>query len=169
MKKALIMITMGVLLPLSAQSNEGLRFGVTAGVISGYIFRTASLQIRGFAKYDLGSGHAVTASFNVNNYKSPRLKLVVITVEKKTFKHRTIGVDYGYHFSKQQFGTYCLAGVNITERSDSKDSNKALGQRIGIGYDFNKNLGVQACYNRCVKHDDGSSQSNAGFAMTYTF
>lgn len=168
-------MAMGALLPLLA-SDGGLKFGAKIGgstPVSKEMkenVKKLNPQLGLFTTYDLGSGHGVGASldysaYNVkkdsdssysgSSYSDSGLDLGFA----KRIKTVTLGANYTYHLNQKNDGAYLLAGVDVQKVSIKADTdsavslnvkpehNKVFGYTVGVGYDFNENIGAQVSYN----------------------
>lgn len=156
MNKVLTVIAMGAMLPLCAQT-EDIRFGVKAGLIQpqGKVFKEKArigAQIGLSATKDLGSGHAVRANLDFSKFANKKVNFDVNTGERigktdKKIKEEcvdapdgatwtklqtkvntgSIGVDYIYHFNKQDDGFYALAGIDVEKYNyDAKTISRKI-------------------------------------------
>jgi hypothetical protein len=127
-------------LPLAAQD---LRLGVQ-GALSfpgGDLSDAAQpgLQVGGHLRWDFRQGHGLIARVDWTAYGD---KNDVST------SSAGLGADYTYHFERTQRGFYVLAGLSMqTYRRDYPDgyvNDSGLGLDLGVGYDLDRHLGLQA-------------------------
>jgi opacity protein-like surface antigen len=194
MKKLLSVIAMGALLPLLA-GDGGLKFGVKVGNSTPssekmkLMFKKVAPQLGGFAAYDLGDGHGVIASVDINTYiKKDKKDGGMDGVEVvRRMTNTNLGAAYTYHFNQKNDGAYMIAGADVqrvsfngkTEGATlciSPKRNIAVGYTIGAGYDINENIGTQVSYNahNYKKIDIGEGKKNykqgvVNVGLTYKF
>ena len=82
-----------------------------------------------------------------------------------------LGADYTFHFDRHQRGLYWLGGVSIANYSRNTPSGKlndnGLGVDLGLGYDLNRNLGIEA---RLTRHAfDQATMTALNLGVSYTF
>ena len=79
--------------------------------------------------------------------------------------------DYTYHFERRQRGLYILGGLSqqnyrTSYQGDSRHDS-GLGLDLGVGYDLDRHVGLQARYTTNSFSDVTYSALNLG--VTYTF
>lgn len=163
MNKTLAILAMGGALALSAQD---VRLGVQGALSlpTSDLGDNAStgLQLGGHAKWDFRGGHGLMARADLTFYG--RNQGVNVT-------DAAIAGDYTYHFARRQEGPYLLGGLSLhsfrTSVPGYAQSDSGLGLDLGGGYDFDRNLGLQARYTTNNLNDMVYSALNLG--VTYTF
>ncbi len=117
MRKTLAIIMMGTLLPVFAGTPD---FGAQGmGVLHTRDKKRgyrSEIQVGAHARWDLGGGHSALLQLNIT-----RLEPIV-------------GAYYAYNFEQRPLGCYNMIGVT------------SAGLNFGLGYDFNKNFGVQTTF-----------------------
>jgi hypothetical protein len=77
--------------------------------------------------------------------------------------------------NKKEIGSYVLVGLSVGTKKVYMNNNYnegisgigGVGYNFGVGYDFNKHLGVQLC---CKVHNYvGQATSMLGCTITFTF
>jgi len=120
------------------------------------------LQLGGHARWAFNGGHGVMARADLTFYG--RNQGVNVT-------DAAIAGDYTYHFARRQEGPYLLGGLSLhsfrTSVPGYAQSDSGLGLDLGGGYDFDRNLGLQARYTTNNLNDMVYSALNLG--VTYTF
>lgn len=120
------------------------------------------LQLGGHAKWDFRGGHGLMARADLTLYGSKD------GLSTTSFGG---GADYTYHVDRRQTGFYFLAGLTIlnyrVSGSGDTDSSNGLGIDLGVGYDMDRNLGLQARYT--THEQDGATLSALNLGVTYTF
>ena len=163
MKKTLVILAVGSALSLSAQD---VRFGVQAALSlpTSDLGDNAStgLQLGGHAKFDFRQGHGLMARADLTFYGSNN---------GTDANDLAVAADYTYHLERHQVGPYLLAGLSqqnyhTSFRGYSRNDN-GLGIDLGVGYDLDRNLGLQARYTTNSFSDFTYSALNVG--VTYTF
>lgn len=163
MNKAIAFILMGSALSLSAQT---VRFGVQAAVSlpANDLNNNATLglQLGGHAKADLGEGHGIMARADLAFYSQNNGYNV---------NNVALAADYTYHFNGHQLGPYALAGISQQNYHTSlhglDSNNSGLGIDLGLGYDVDRNVGMQVRYTNNAFNSLNYSALNLG--VTYTF
>ncbi|MDR3671396.1 MAG: outer membrane beta-barrel protein [Holophaga sp.] len=163
MKKTLAILVMGTALSLSAQD---IRLGVQGAVSvpSGDLNDNATmgLQLGGHARMDLRSGHGLMGRLDAVFYGQNN---------SITVNGLAVAVDYTYHVERRQQGLYVLAGLSEqTYHSDYPNftrNDNGLGIDLGVGYDIDRHLGLQARYTTNSFSNLTYSALNLG--VTYTF
>jgi len=163
MKKALTILIMGSALALSAQD---IRLGVQGGISlpTGDLSSNATmgLQLGGHAKFDLRGGHGIMGRVDLTFYGQN---------SSISVNDLAVGADYTYHLERRQQGLYVLAGLSQQNYhtgfpSYSRNDN-GLGIDLGLGYDIDRHLGLQARYT--TNSFSGLTYSALNMGVTYTF
>lgn len=155
-----------VLSAAAAHAQEPPRFGVQAALSlpANDLTDVANLgfQFGGHGKWDFGHGHGLMGRADVTLYGS-----------KNNFSTTDFGAgaDYTYHLDRTQRGVYFLAGVSFLSFSTSgyghSTSNNGLGIDLGLGYDLDRHVGLQARY---TTHSvNGGTFAALNLGVTYTF
>jgi hypothetical protein len=163
MKKTLAILVMGSALSLSAQD---IRLGVQGAlsVPSGDLSdnATVGLQLGGHARMDLRSGHGLMGRVDMTFYGQNN---------SVTVNDLAVAVDYTYHVERRQEGFYVLAGLSQQNYHSSfpyfSSNDNGLGIDLGVGYDLDRHLGLQARYTTNSFTNYTYSALNLG--VTYTF
>jgi hypothetical protein len=120
------------------------------------------LQLGGHARMDLRGGNGLIGRVDLTFYG----KNNSISVNDLAF-----GVDYTYHFERRQEGLYVLAGLSQqnyhTGFPGYSQNNNGLGIDLGVGYDLDRHLGLQARYTTNSFSNVTYAALNVG--VTYTF
>lgn len=146
--------------------GEQPQWGVQGGlsVPSADLSDSANLGLTGGGngKWNLGRGHAVIGRADLALYG-----------RKNGNSDSSVAVagDYTYHLSRNQQGLYFLGGVSVMDyswsRQDNSRSDTALGLDLGVGYDLDRNVGLQARY---TTHSvSGGTLDALNLGVTYTF
>jgi hypothetical protein len=133
---------MGAALSLCA---EDVRFGLQGALAipSADLSNNGSLGIQGggHAKWNIGEGHGLMPRADLNIYTAHNGVNVT---------GLSLACDYTYHVERSASGFYLLAGVNEatyhTSFSNHSTNDTSLGIDLGVGYDYDKHLGLQARY-----------------------
>ena len=152
-----------VCLPLAAQEA---RFGVQAAVAfpTGDLSDNADLglQFGGHVRWNFGSGNGLMARADFTTYGSKN------DVSTSSF---AVAADYTYHLNRNPLGLYFLAGLSMQDchRDFPNGSihDNGLGIDLGVGYDLNHNLGVQARIT--TQSADNGNLTALNLGATYTF
>jgi hypothetical protein len=121
------------------------------------------VQGGGHARWNFGQGNGLMARADVTLYGS-----------KYGSNDSSVGVaaDYTYHLGRNQRGLYLLGGLSVLDYSWSRDDNPSrsdtsLGVDLGVGYDLDRHVGLQARY---TSHNtSGSTLSALNLGITYSF
>ena len=113
-------------------------------------------------RWDLGSGHGLMARVDYAGYGSK---------QGNSTWDLGGGVDYTYHLNQNRRGPYLLAGMSIQEYNvTNAGSNiylRGLGFDLGLGYDLDRNLGLQT---RLTTHNlNNSTFTSMNVGITYSF
>lgn len=119
----------------------------------------AGLQIGGHALWDLRQGMGIMARVDLTSYG-----------RKDGYNASSFGAgaDFLYHFDGNHRGLYAMAGLNL--QNVSRDvpygtiHDSGLGVDLGLGYDIDRNFGLQARFNA-----GPASLSATTLGVTYTF
>jgi hypothetical protein len=147
----------------AAQPQWGVQGALS--VPTGDLSDSANLGISGGgnAKFDFGRGNGLMARGDLTFYG-----------QKDGFSDSSAGVaaDYTYHLDHRQRGIYFLGGLSVLDyrwsRSDGSNyDSSALGLDLGVGYDVDRHVGLQARYTAHSVSDSELDALNLG--VTYTF
>lgn len=122
------------------------------------------VQAGGHARWDFGRGHGLMARGDVTVYGQNN---------GSSDTSLGIGADYTYHVDQNRRGFYLLGGLSVVDYHwDTRDgyshTDSSLGPDLGIGFDLNRNLGLQARYT--FHSGSYSSDLNSlNLGVTYTF
>ena len=150
-------------MPLAAQEA---RFGVQGAIAfpTGDLGDNADLglQLGGHVRWNFGSGHGLMARADLTSYGSKD------GVDTSSF---ALGADYTYHVDQDQSGLYFLAGLSFQDCHrdfpDGSITDNGLGLDLGVGYDLNQHLGLQARVTSQSADNGNLTALNLG--VTYTF
>ena len=157
------LLTLLVGIPLAAQD---VRFGVQGAlsIPSADLSDNADLglQFGGHARWDFGRGHGLMARADLTYYGQKN---------DVTTSSLALAGDYTYHFERRQRGFYVLAGLSMAaytrDTPDGTLNDNGLGIDLGVGYDVDRNLGLQA---RVTNHAfDQATMTALNLGVTYTF
>jgi hypothetical protein len=122
------------------------------------------LQVGGHGKWDLGQGHGIMGRADVTFYG-----------EKFGYSDKSwgAGADYTYHLDHNRHGFYVLGGLSVMDYHwstlDSQShTDTALGPDVGVGYDLDRHLGLQARYT-FHNGSDSNTLSSLNLGVTYSF
>ena len=158
-----MLITCALGAPMAAQEAH---FGIQGGIAfpGGDLSDTAStgLQFGGHALWNFGRGHGLMARADLTAFGSN---------DGLRSSSLGLGADYTYHFDQNRQGLYVLAGLSFQNYSrdfpDGTFHDSGLGLDLGVGYDLNRNLGLQG---RITSVDAGHATLSAlVLGVTYTF
>ena len=149
--------------PLAAQDA---RFGVQGALAfpTGDLGDNAGVgvQLGGHVRWNFGQGQGLMARADFTSYGSR------YGVDTSSF---ALAADYTYHPHRDQLGIYLLAGLSFQDchRSfpDGAVNDNGLGLDLGVGYDLNRNLGLQARITSQSADNGNLTALNLG--VTYTF
>lgn len=149
--------------PLAAQTPRfGLQGALATPIGDLSDFANLGLQIGGHGRWDFGQGHGLMGRADLTFYGT-----------RNDFNASSLGIgaDYTFHPDRNPRGLYFLAGVSVQEyRLDHPERNyndSGLGIDLGVGYDLNRNLGLQG---RVTTHPFKNSTMTAlNLGVTYTF
>jgi len=122
------------------------------------------LQGGGHARWDFGQGHGLMARGDLTLYS-----------QRHGFSDDSLGAaaDYTYHLDRNRRGLYLLGGLSLVDyhwstRDGQSHSDTVLGPDLGVGYDLNRNLGLQGRY---TFHSASSSSNlnSLNLGVTYSF
>ena len=162
-RKSVTILMMGTALSLCA---EDVRFGVQAGLAipAADLSNNGSLGIEagGHAKWNIGNGHGLMPQANINIYTANHSVNVT---------GLSLACDYTYHVEQRPTGFYLLAGLNEatyhTSWSNHSSNDTSLGIDLGLGYDLDRHMGMQARYTSNSFNSVTYGALNVG--VTYTF
>jgi hypothetical protein len=165
MNKVLISILVAGTTALALAAQEP-RFGVQGGlsIPAGDLTDNAymGLQVGGHARWNFNHGHGLMARGDVTLYSQNNGVNVT---------GLGAGADYTYHLERRQIGTYVLAGLSVqnyhSSFSNYSRNDSALGLDLGLGYDLDRHLGLQARYTTHNMNDYTYAALNLD--VTYTF
>ena len=149
-----------------APAVEDARFGIQGAVSVPWadLSDNANLGIQfgGHGRWDFGQGHGLKGRVDLAYYGQ---KFDIST------SSLGLGADYTFHFDRHQRGLYWLGGVSIANYSRNTPSGKlndnGLGVDLGLGYDLNRNLGIEA---RLTRHAfDQATMTALNLGVSYTF
>jgi hypothetical protein len=163
MKKMLTILIMGSALALSAQD---VRLGVQGGVSlpAGDLSSNATLglQLGGHARFEFREGHGIMGRVDLTFYGQN---------SDTNVTDLAVAADYTYHVERRQQGLYVLAGLSQqnfhTGFPDYSRNDNGLGIDLGVGYDLDRHLGMQARYT--TNSFSGLTYSALNVGVTYTF
>ena len=208
MKKALVVLAIGTVLPLFAHASTN-RFGINlstltpVGIQHGFLKQGIGGSL--FFSHKISEGQSIIARVETDIVPSSRLNFADMIAnlssrDRAAFENEfdgdeipsslsmkckvstiALGIDYKVQL-KQSGGLYGLVGVDSQRRKISlsvhdreeddsaKDSVKGkntIGYTVGIGRDFDNNLGMQVRYN--TYRSGSTSLSTVKLGLTYTF
>lgn len=162
MNRTAVILLMGSL-ALAAQTP---RFGVQAAISlpASDLSDNADLglQAGGHVRWSFNHGQGIMARVDVASYG-----------ENDGVKVRGVALaaDYLYHLERRDRGLYLLAGLASqhyhTAYDGYSDNDDALGLDLGVGYDLDRHLGLQARYTTSSLSNVTYDALNLG--VTYTF
>ncbi len=120
------------------------------------------LQVGGHGRWDFGGGHGIMGRADLAFYGSK---------DGVSTSSYGLGADYTYHIDHNRRGVYFLAGLSFMGYSLSGGGDSAsrsgIGIDLGVGYDLNRHVGLQARY---TTHNlDHATMSSLNLGCTYTF
>jgi hypothetical protein len=162
-KTTLAILILATAVSLSAQE---VRFGVQGALAipTGDLgdIADAGLQLGGHAKWDFNQGHGIMARVDATFFGQN---------DGVNVTNLAVAADYTYHFQRRQRGLYVLAGLSDQNYHTSYDgysqNNNGLGIDLGVGYDLDRHLGLQARYTTADISSATYAALNLG--VTYTF
>ncbi|BDU72741.1 outer membrane beta-barrel protein [Mesoterricola silvestris] len=120
------------------------------------------LQVGGHGRWDFGGGHGLMGRADITIFGS---KDGVNTTSYG------LGADYTWHPDRNRRGVYLLGGVSLVSYSLSghghSDSKTALGLDLGVGYDLDRHVGLQARYT--THNVDSVTLAALNLGVTYSF
>ncbi|MDR3673234.1 MAG: outer membrane beta-barrel protein [Holophaga sp.] len=163
MKTTLAILILGTALSLSAQEA---RFGVQGALAIPTSDLSdnadAGLQVGGHAKWDFTHGHGIMARVDATFFGQN---------DGVDVTNLAVAADYTYHFERRQRGLYVLAGLSGQNYHSSyhgySQNDNGLGLDLGVGYDLDRHVGLQARYTTTNVSNATYAALNLG--VTYTF
>jgi len=120
------------------------------------------LQAGGHGRWDFGGGHGLMARGDVTVFGSK---------DGASTTSFGVGADYTWHPDRNRRGVYLLGGVSLMSYSISghgnSDSRTALGLDLGVGYDLDRHVGIQARYT--THNTDHVTLAALNLGVTYSF
>ena len=137
---------------LSLQA-EAPRYGVQGlvnlplGDLKTYVDNNLGIGIGVHGTFDLGGGHMLRPRLDYSLYQQASRASV-----KQTASYLSLGGDYLYFISGRPEGYYVTAGLSAMRWSlqhqdpgtDLTNDTTKLGEAVGIGYQWNYNIGTEA-------------------------
>jgi len=120
------------------------------------------LQVGGHARWSFNQGQGVMVRADAASYS-----------ENDTVKVRglALAADYLYHLERRNHGLYLLAGLASqyyhTSYDGHTDNDSGLGLDLGVGYDLDRHVGLQARYT--TSSLDHVTYDALNLGVTYTF
>lgn len=125
---------------------------------------SVGLQGGGHARWDFGQGHGLMARGDLTLYG-----------QRHGFSDDSLGIaaDYTYHLDRNRRGLYFLGGLSLVDyhwdaRDGRSHTDTVLGPDLGVGYDLNRNVGLQGRYT-FHSASGSSSLDSLNLGVTYTF
>jgi len=120
------------------------------------------LQAGGHGRWDFGGGHGLMARADVTVFGSK---------DGASTTSFGAGADYTWHPDRNRRGVYLLGGVSLMSYGISfhghSDSKNGLGLDLGVGYDFDRHMGIQARYT--THNIDHATLATLNLGVTYAF
>jgi len=160
---ALIVIASGAFL-LGATPEYGVQGALSFP--TGDLSDSASvgLQGGGHAQWNFGSGHGIMARADLTLYGQHH---------GSSDTSVGFGGDYTYHLDQNRRGLYFLGGLSVldyhwTDQYGYSHTDASLGPDLGVGYDLDRHVGLQARY---TFHSGANSTAlnSLNLGVTYPF
>ena len=149
-----------------APAAEDAHFGIQGAlsIPSADLSDNANLgvQFGGHGRWNYGQGHGLMGRVDLTYYG-----------DKYDISTSSLGAaaDYTFHFDRRPRGLYVLAGLSLDGYSRNTPTGKlndnGLGLDLGVGYDVDRHLGLQARVTRFAF--DQATMTALNLGVTYTF
>ena len=125
---------------------------------------SAGIQVGGHALWDFGRGHGIMGRADLTLYSQHH---------DESNTSLGVGADYTYHVEGRRHGFYLLGGLSLMDYhwsslDDRSHTDTSLGPDLGVGYDLDRNFGVQARYTFHTGAES-SDLNSLNLGVTYTF